>query len=376
MLHKHKVFELVDRPQDRKVIKNQWVFDVKSDGHKKACLVAKGFSQVEGLDFDQVFSPVVHFETVCLMLVLAALENWYITGLDVRSTYLYGKLNKEIYMEQPEGFSAPGQERKVLCLWCALYGLKQASLAWWCTLDESLKELRFECLKSDTGIFFYKKKGTNVVIWIIYVDDALFCGPNKAIVDSIKAQFMHKWECRDLGEPNEFLRMCITHKGCAIHLDQSVYLQKVIERCGMLNAKSTSTPLPAGYYATKNTKPVDAELHSRFQTVIGSLLYLMLGTRPDIAFVVTHLSHHSVNPSQDHLSKVLYICRYLIGTSTYSLVYNGGSGAGLTTCTDLDWGSDPTSCLSQTGFLPEACRWLDQLDFSCAENYHILVHRS
>ena len=97
VLHKCKVFELVDCPRDWKVIKNWWVFNVKLDGRKKAHLVAKGFSQVEGLDFDQVFSPVVHFETVCLMLVLAMLENWYITGLDVWSAYLYGKLDKEIY---------------------------------------------------------------------------------------------------------------------------------------------------------------------------------------------------------------------------------------------------------------------------------------
>ena len=156
------------------------------------------------MDFDQVFPPVVCFKTVHLMLALAALENWYITGLDVWSAYLYGKLDEEIYMEQPKGFTAPGQERKVLRLWHALYGLKQAGLAWWHTLDESLKELRFECLKSEAG-FFFKKKGTNVVVGIIYVDDALFCGPNKAVVDSIKAQFMHKWECQDLGEPKEFL---------------------------------------------------------------------------------------------------------------------------------------------------------------------------
>jgi len=113
----------------------------------------------------------MHFETVCLMLVLAALENWYITGLDVQSAYLYGKLNEEIYMEQPEGFAVPRQEHKVLHLWRALYGLKQAGLAWWCTLNESLKELGFECLKSEAGIFFYKKKGTNIVIGIIYIDD-------------------------------------------------------------------------------------------------------------------------------------------------------------------------------------------------------------
>ena len=96
MLRKRKVFELVNCPRDHKVIKNRWVFDIKSDGRKKAHLVAKGFSQVEGLDFDQVFSPVVQFETVRLMLALAALEDWYITGLDVRSAYLYGKLDEEI----------------------------------------------------------------------------------------------------------------------------------------------------------------------------------------------------------------------------------------------------------------------------------------
>jgi len=140
-------------------------------------------------------------------------------------------------------------------------------------------------------------------------------------------------------------------KGCTIHLDQCTYLQKVVEHCGMLRAKSASTPLPAGYYATKNMEPVDAELHSHFQMVIGSLLYLMLGTRPNIAFVVMHLSCHAMNPSQDHLNKVLYICHYLIGTSTYSLVYNGGSGAGLIACMDSDWGSDPTSHLSDR-FLP------------------------
>ena len=189
-----------------------------------------------------------------------------------------------------------------------------------------------------------------IVISIIYVDDALFCSPNKAVVDSIKAQFMCKWECRDLGEPKEFLRMHITHKGCAIHLDQCAYLQKVIERCGMLNAKAASTPLPAGYYALANKDPVNPELCSQFQTVIGSLLYLMLGTRPNIAFAVTHLSRHSTNPSQDHLNKALYICQYLIGTSSYSLVYNGGSSSSLMACTDPNWGSDPTSCLSQTGF--------------------------
>ena len=103
-LHKRKVFELVELPKGRKLIKNRWVFDRKTDGRKKARLVAKGFSQIEGIDFNEVFSPVVRFETVRLMLALSALENWYITGLDVKSAFLYGELDEELYMEQPESF--------------------------------------------------------------------------------------------------------------------------------------------------------------------------------------------------------------------------------------------------------------------------------
>jgi len=130
-LKKCDVFELVPRLTNRKVIKNRWVFDVKSDGRKRARLVAKGFSQVEGLDYDQIFSPVVRFETVRLILAMAALYNWTVSGLDVQNAFLYGKLEEEIYMEQPEGFHVPGFECNVLRLKHALYGLKQAGLAWW-----------------------------------------------------------------------------------------------------------------------------------------------------------------------------------------------------------------------------------------------------
>ena len=233
---------------------------MKPDGCKRACLVAKGFSQVEGVDFNKIFSPVVRFETVRLMLALATLENWHIESLDVCSTYLYGKLTEEIYMKQPKGFRVPGQEDKVLCLLRALYDLKQAGLAWWETLNESMKELGFEHLKSDAGIFLYQKKGTNIVVAVIYVDDALFCGPTKAIVDEIKGLFMKKWECRDLGPATSFLNMWIKHNGCKILIDQCSYLEKVLECFRMQNARTALTPLPQGYYPSKHLGLVDPTL--------------------------------------------------------------------------------------------------------------------
>jgi hypothetical protein len=189
MLKERKVWEVTDRPIDRKIIKNHWVFDVKTDGRKKVRLIAKGFSQVEGIDYDQIFFPVVRFETVRCMFILTALQGWHISGLDVQSTYLYGKLDEELYMEFPEGFMPTHMKGKVLRLLYAIYGLKQAGLAWWRTLDKSMQELGFERLKSDAGLFVYER-GKDIVLAIIYVDDALFCRPSKSLVEKIKAAFM------------------------------------------------------------------------------------------------------------------------------------------------------------------------------------------
>jgi len=170
-LLKRNVFDIVERPSGCRVIKNRWVFDVKPDGRKRARLVAKGFSQIEGMDFDQIFSPVVRFETVRLILALAALEGWYTSGLDVRNAYLYGELDEEIYMEQPEGFHAKGMEREkhVLRLRRALYGLKQAGLAWWRVLKKSMEELGFVNLDSDAGLFMCLDEASQTfVIAVVY----------------------------------------------------------------------------------------------------------------------------------------------------------------------------------------------------------------
>ena len=155
-LHRCNVFKLTNLPKGCKTIGCRWVFDIKSDGQKKARIVAQGFSQVEGIDFNKLFSPIVHFESVQLIFALSAIENYYCVGVNVHNAYLYGKLDEEIYMRQPQGFIARGQENKVIHLQCALYGLKQAGLAWWKELNSSMKSLGFQCLLSvlQTPSFF------------------------------------------------------------------------------------------------------------------------------------------------------------------------------------------------------------------------------
>ena len=131
ILKQRNIYELVPLSKGAKMVKNRWVFAIKSDGRKKARLVAKVFSQAEGIDYNEVFSPVIRYETVRTLLAVAALENWKIFALDIKSAFLYGELDETIYMEQPQGFVVKGQEDKVLLLNRALYGLKQAARAWW-----------------------------------------------------------------------------------------------------------------------------------------------------------------------------------------------------------------------------------------------------
>ena len=150
----------------------------------------KGFSQCKGTNYIDIYSPVVHFKTMRLILGLAALKKQYITGLDIRNAYLYGKLDEEIYIEQPKGFTK--DTSIVLRLYKVIYVLKQAGLAQQHQLNASMKELGFERLKSKARIFSYCQIGTNNIIGIVYIDDTFFYGPNKVLLNKIKAKY-HKW---------------------------------------------------------------------------------------------------------------------------------------------------------------------------------------
>ena len=145
--------------------------------------------------------------------------------------------------------------------------------------------------------------------------------------------------------------MRIRRKVGKIYLDQTTYLEKVLQRFGLQDAKGTSTPLPEGYHPSPNQSSADPALRSKFQQVIGSLLYIMLGTRPDIAFAVTKLSQHAANPSQDHLNRALYICRYLAGSRNYAMVFDGPGDEGLIVYANSDWAQNPVIYHSTTSYM-------------------------
>ena len=229
-LHERKVWDLVDLPKGCQTIKGRWVYAMKSDGCKKAQFVAKGFTQVFGIDYKNTFSPVARFETLRLLLSLAVLYNWELEALDVKTAFLFGELEEEIYMDQPEGFVVKGKEFKVCRLWKAIYGLKQAALQWNKQLHKSLLEMGFTHSLSDPGTYF-KIIGQDIIILLVYIDDALFMGSNKTQVLAYKKQFMERWESHNLGEAKEYLGMRITrnHKKQIITLDQTHYVEKVVK---------------------------------------------------------------------------------------------------------------------------------------------------
>jgi hypothetical protein len=271
------------------------------------------------------------------------------TTVDVKTAFLYGKLDEEIYMEQLEGFPEKGQETKVYRLKRAIYGLKQAARAWWGQLAESAKSMGFKGLWADTGIYIYRSQ-KGVVVMITYVDNIISLG-TKSLAEEKKSMFMNSWECRDLGSPTEFLSMRIKRKDGRIYLDQTNYLDKILEHFGMTNARPARTPMVEGYYPRPNEGEANPELRQLFQSIIGSLMYLMLRTRPDIAYAVVKLSKFAANPTQEHVNEALYIIKYLVGTRDYALVYDGSSGLseGLIAYTNSDYAQDPTHRKSQTG---------------------------
>jgi transposase InsO family protein len=241
-IHDNNTWKLVDLPNGQKAIGLKWVYKIKKDAEgnlvkHKARLVAKGYVQEQGVDFEEVFAPVARMESVRLIIALAAQESWKLHHMDVKSAFLNGELEEEVYVRQPPGFVKRGEEHKVLKLHKALYGLRQAPRAWNIKLDRTLISLGFE--KSPLEHAMYKRgQGRDRLLVGIYVDDLLITGADEEEIAKFKLQMKELFKMSDLGLLTYYLGIEVQQKLGEITLYQEAYGKRILENCGVFSSTS------------------------------------------------------------------------------------------------------------------------------------------
>ena len=355
-------WELEKLPAGRRAIGNKWVFALKRDKagnitRYKARLVAKGYSQIQGVDYTETFSPVARYTTLRLLLTVAAEQNLEILQLDIKTAFLHGDLEEEIFMKLPEGFTDGGNQGFHCKLLKSLYGLKQASRAWNEKLSGELRKLDFMASEGEPSLFLHRWK--KQLYLLCYVDDLLIVGERNE-VHPVRDELQKCFSLSDLGEASLFLGMELERdrKEATVILSQRRYGQDVLKRFQMESCKPASTPLPSGYKFHVATDE-DSFPVQRYQSAVGSLMYLVTGTRPDLGFAVGAASRYLTCPTQGHWEGIMHIFRYLQGTLDHSLILGGRNGGDKTRSggtpligySDADWGSNDESRRSISGYI-------------------------
>ncbi|KAJ9542733.1 hypothetical protein OSB04_029239 [Centaurea solstitialis] len=342
-MYDNQVWELTDLPQHCKAVGRKWVFKKKTDmdGNVhtfKARLVAKGFTQTHGIDYDETFSPVAMLKSIRILMAISAYFNYEIWQMDVKTAFLNGKLTEDVYMEQPEGFEDPKNPNKVCKLLKSIYGLKQASRSWNLHFDERIKEFGFT--KSEFEPCVYTKfSGSIVTFLVLYVDDILLIGNDVPALQSVKSWLSKCFQMKDLGEAAYILGIKIYRNRSKrlIELSQSTYIDKILKKFRMDESKKGFIPMQHGIVLSKTQCPVSSQDQDKMKSVpyalaIGSIMYAMLCTRPDVAY-----------------SNIL---KYLRRTKEMFLVFGGSEDEiSVTGYSDASFQTDRDDFRSQSGYV-------------------------
>ena len=323
-LNQMGTWEIVDAPEGRKPITNKWVFVRKydKDGNLqkyKARLVARGFSQVPGMDFNETFSPVVRLETIRAILALAVAEDWEIQQMDVKGAYLHGTLKEEIYMDQPDGYS-DGTSR--LCrLIKTIYGLKQSGREWNEELDMKLLTANFSRLYSDPCVYIRQSEGSIEII-TVWVDDMLLFTNSKERMDALKQELRTLFDITDLGEPSKLVGLEITRDrpNGTLTIKQTKYIESLLQKYGLQDANPVTIPMDPTL-KLESAPITTSDTNWNYASLTGSLMYAVIGTRPDITYAVNKLCSFTSNPDLEHWTAAKRILRYLKGTKDLGITY-------------------------------------------------------
>ncbi|GJT59132.1 putative ribonuclease H-like domain-containing protein [Tanacetum coccineum] len=316
-----KVWTLVDLPYGKKAIGTKWVYRNKKDERgivfrNKARLVAQGYKQEEGIDYDKVFAPVARIEAIRLFLAYASFMNFIMYQMDVKSAFLYDTFEEEVYVSQPLGFVGPEFPEKVYKVEKALYGLHQAPRAWYETLSTYLLENGFYRGQIEKTLFIKRVK-----------DDII-------LISSI-------------GELTFFLGLQFKQKEDGIFISQDKYVGEILKKFCFSSIRTASTPMETNKALTKDEDGEDVDIHL-YRSMIGSLMYLT-SSRPDIMFSVCACSRFQVQPKVSHLNAVKRIFRYLKGRPKLGLWYPKDSPFILEAFSDSDYAGASLDRKSTTG---------------------------
>ena len=339
----NNTFELVERQPHMNVIPCRYVFRVKKDVGPKVRIVAKGFRQVPGVDYNETYAPVVSLSIVRLFLCLVNLLDLECDQMDVVTAFLNGDLDEEIFMEVPAGFRDPSRPNLVCRLLKALYGLKQAPRQWYAKIHRFLTSiLKFISSAYEPCLYIFST-GQILLIIILYVDDLLIAGNDRKEILRVKKELMKVFKMKDLGGVQEFLGIEVTRNrgNRTLRLSQSSYIAKILERFQMSDSSPTATPMAqqSSKPPSDDSKPLSDDVP--YRSAIGSLMYLMICTRPDLGFAVGRLSQYCEHPLKMHWNAVKRIYRYIKGTQDMGIVYDAKSTPSSETSVigycDSDW---------------------------------------
>lgn len=340
-LQENQTWELTALPEDAKAIPCKWVFRVKTNPNGsidkyKARLVVKGFNQRYGVDYSETFSPVAKLSTIRSMLSVASAEKMHLTQFDVSTAFLYGELEEVIYMQQPEGYS-DGTEN-VCKLKRSLYGLKQAPRCWSKRFGAFLVSAGFKASDADPCLHI-REEGHKKLVVALYVDDGLVMASDqqdsKKFVEELKAEFKIT-----VKPASYFLGLEIKRfDDGAIKISQEAYAKKILERFNFQDCKPVSTPIVKEPDTLQTEKKTAEKCNFPYRQAVGALMYLMLGTRPDLAYSVSFLSRTLDSASTEDVVRLKRVLRYVAGTCDLGIIYHPNLCSGILDCySDADFG--------------------------------------
>ena len=356
-LENNDTWTFVDRPKDKNVLPGKWVYRVKygADGQVdkyKARYVAKGYAQVEGIDFFETYAPTCKPETFRTLLAVAAQKDLHLGQMDVKSAYLHSAIEEEIYLEQPQGFVKRGQNGETLVckLNKSIYGLKQAAKNWYKALANLLISSGFHRSRNDYCLFVRKDADGIFSYVLVWVDDIIVAGASNEIIDEIKSLLEKNFKMDDRGELHWFLGMRILRSEDGITVDQEKYIANVLKQFNMSDSKPKVTPAEVNLKLVKDDgehQLVDTKL---YRSLVGSLLNIGKQTKPDILNVVNQLSRFFEKPNTTHWQAAKHVLRYLKSTINLRLTFAKNSSMKLVGNADADWSGDLDDRKSTTGY--------------------------